>query len=98
MSFNMPAKTSSVTTSAGTFYGTTMDCKLSDKTFAGANQQVMHYGDVVFRGYSWDSWDYENGILYLRSQAGGWSTFTCTLSGNTMTLVMEERTFKLTRQ
>lgn len=96
--FKMPIERSSVTTIAGTFYGDNIKCGLRSNIFDGANSSSVEYGDILNKTYYWDMWDYSAETLYLNAGRGGWYTYSCTISGSTMTLKMDGQTFKLTKQ
>ena len=98
MSFKMPIQRSSVTTIVGTLYGANIKCGLKENIFDGASASSVEYGDILDKTYYWDKWDYNAKTLYLNASGGGWKTYSCTISDSTMTLTIDGKTFKLTRQ
>ncbi|MCM1193505.1 MAG: tetratricopeptide repeat protein [Butyrivibrio sp.] len=108
LKFLLPVRNSSVTTINGTFSADVILCKLDKSEFAGADNPDDNIADyyngssettrAINRIYYWDHWDYRDGVLYLRSPNGGWWGYNCTVSGNTMTLEMQEKRFTLTKR
>lgn len=103
--FYLPIQYSSVTTRYGTSTDYSEICGINESNFEGADlkERQYYYGYsgtdmALHRVYYWDHWDYMDGKLYLRRPTGGWWIYDCTVSGNTMTLNMQERNFTLKKQ
>lgn len=97
--FKMAIERKSVTTRGGTFYDDIIKCGLDEDIFKGANSSYTLSGNplTLTKEYFWDNWDYKNETLYLHASGGGWKTYSCTISGSSMTLKMGGKTFKLTK-